>query len=102
MAPWKSVLCKSMQELRIHLCQTSPASKGTRDFLVGNYAEMKKGNPDFPILVRECSGAEAKITARYDFGVEKSVSIQNLDPGAIASKLQDLVKAGEGLPRSGE
>jgi hypothetical protein len=26
---------------------------------------MKKANPDFPILVRECSGVEAKLIARY-------------------------------------
>ncbi|KAI8466077.1 MAG: NADH:ubiquinone oxidoreductase 11 kDa subunit [Monoraphidium minutum] len=102
MAPWSKVLSQSLQELRVHLCQTSPASKGIREFLIGNYTEMKKANPDFPILVRECSGAEAKLVARYDFGVEKSVSIQDLDSGAVAAKLQELIKAGEGLPRSGE
>ena len=36
-----------------------------RDFVLGNYAELKKANPDFPILVRECSGIEAKMVARY-------------------------------------
>jgi hypothetical protein len=32
---------------------------------MGNYAEMKKANPDFPILVREAAGTEAKLIARY-------------------------------------
>lgn len=32
---------------------------------MGSYAEMKKANPDFPILVREASGTEAKLIARY-------------------------------------
>ena len=36
-----------------------------RDFLLSSYAELKKANPDFPILVREATGAEAKLVARY-------------------------------------
>jgi hypothetical protein len=36
-----------------------------RDFIMGSYAELKKANPDFPILVREASGTEAKLIARY-------------------------------------
>jgi len=36
-----------------------------RDFVMGSYAEIKKANPDFPILVREASGTEAKLIARY-------------------------------------
>jgi hypothetical protein len=32
---------------------------------LGSYAELKKANPDTPILVRECSGTEAKLTARF-------------------------------------
>lgn len=39
-----------------------------REFLVGNFAELKKGNPETPILVREASGAEAKLIARYGEG----------------------------------
>ena len=34
-----------------------------------------------------------------DFGVEKSVSIQGLSSNDVGAKLQELVKAGEGLPR---
>jgi hypothetical protein len=39
-----------------------------REFLAANYVEMKKGNPELPILVRECAGAEAKLIARYGEG----------------------------------
>ncbi|GIL79908.1 hypothetical protein Vretimale_12530 [Volvox reticuliferus] len=99
---WRNALSKSMQELRIHLCQASEASKGVREFVVSNYAEMKKANPHFPILVRECAGTDAKLTARYDFGVEKSVSVQGADSAAVLSKLQELIKAGEKMPKSGE
>lgn len=99
---WKQALSKSMQELRIHLCQTSPASQGVREFIVSNYAEMKKANPHFPILVREAAGAEAKLIARYDFGVEKAVSVQGSAPGAVLSSLESLIKAGATMPKSGE
>ncbi len=44
---------------------TPPLSSRNRDFLLGNYAEMKKGNPETPILVRECANAEARLIARY-------------------------------------
>lgn len=36
-----------------------------RDFILSSYQELKKANPTFPILVRECSGVEAKLIARY-------------------------------------
>lgn len=36
-----------------------------RDFVLSSYQELKKANPAFPILVRECSGVEAKLIARY-------------------------------------
>ena len=60
--------------IRAHAC---------REFLLSNYAEIKKANPGFPLLIRECAGAEAKLIARYDKGVEKTVSIQGDSPAAI-------------------
>lgn len=33
--------------------------------MLSGYQELKKANPAFPILVRECSGVEAKLIARY-------------------------------------
>ena len=33
--------------------------------MLSSYQELKKANPTFPILVRECSGVEAKLIARY-------------------------------------
>mmetsp|Transcript_22892 Transcript_22892/g.68039 ORF Transcript_22892/g.68039 Transcript_22892/m.68039 type:complete len:101 (-) Transcript_22892:120-422(-) len=97
---WRSALSKSLQELRVHICQTGTGSAGAREFLLSNYAEIKKANPGFPLLVRECAGTEAKLIARYGFGVEKAVSVQGDSSSAIATKLQDLVKQGEGMPKS--
>ena len=51
-------LARHLKELRIHLCQTSPGSEGARDFIKSNYSILKASNPQFPILIRECSGIQ--------------------------------------------
>jgi hypothetical protein len=35
---------------------------------MSSYQELKKANPTFPILIRECAGVEAKLIARYGKG----------------------------------
>ncbi|XP_074772331.1 NADH dehydrogenase [ubiquinone] 1 alpha subcomplex subunit 2 isoform X1 [Athene noctua] len=57
-------LSRSLRELRIHLCQRSAGSRGVRDFIEQHYVTLKKANPDFPILIRECSGVQPKLWAR--------------------------------------
>eukprot|EP00199_Chlamydomonas_sp_CCMP681_P004717 CAMPEP_0119110184 /NCGR_PEP_ID=MMETSP1180-20130426/27528_1 /TAXON_ID=3052 ORGANISM="Chlamydomonas cf sp, Strain CCMP681" /NCGR_SAMPLE_ID=MMETSP1180 /ASSEMBLY_ACC=CAM_ASM_000741 /LENGTH=110 /DNA_ID=CAMNT_0007096373 /DNA_START=16 /DNA_END=349 /DNA_ORIENTATION=+ len=89
-------LGKALQELRVHLDPACASSLGVREFLLSNYSSIKKANPDFPLLVREAAGAEAQLVARYDFGVEKSVSVKGDSSAAIGNKLQDLIKAGDG------
>uniref|UniRef100_UPI0025ADBC1E NADH dehydrogenase [ubiquinone] 1 alpha subcomplex subunit 2 n=1 Tax=Doryrhamphus excisus TaxID=161450 RepID=UPI0025ADBC1E len=86
-----SALGKNLREIRIHLCQTSAASKGTRDFVGQHYVDLKQANPDFPILVRECSGVEARLWARYDFGKERSISLDNMSADQVAKSLQTLL-----------
>lgn len=99
---WRSALSKNLQELRIHLCQTGKESQGARDFVHSSYQELKKANPTFPILIRECSGVQARMIARYDYGIEEAVSIDGIDKGAISRKLEELVKKGESMPKSSE
>jgi hypothetical protein len=36
-----------------------------RAFVENNYVELKKANPNFPFLIRECSGIEPRVFARY-------------------------------------
>uniref|UniRef100_A0A9L0S517 NADH dehydrogenase [ubiquinone] 1 alpha subcomplex subunit 2 n=4 Tax=Equus TaxID=9789 RepID=A0A9L0S517_HORSE len=57
-----------LREIRIHLCQRSPGSQGVRDFIEKRYVELKKANPDLPILIRECSDVQPKLWARYVTG----------------------------------
>lgn len=37
---------------------------------------MKKHNPSLPIMLREAQGTLPKVYARYDFGHEKSKSLE--------------------------
>ncbi|XP_044078483.1 NADH dehydrogenase [ubiquinone] 1 alpha subcomplex subunit 2 [Siniperca chuatsi] len=88
-----SSLGKNLREIRVHLCQTSAASKGARDFVEQHYVSLKKSNPDFPILIRECSGVQARVWARYEFGKESSVSVDNMSADQVAKALQTLVQS---------
>ncbi|MQL71017.1 hypothetical protein Taro_003337 [Colocasia esculenta] len=62
---WRSQISRNVKELRFLYCQTSPASASTREFVQRNYKELKTLNPRFPFLIRECSGVEPQIWARY-------------------------------------
>ncbi|NXS56075.1 NDUA2 dehydrogenase, partial [Brachypteracias leptosomus] len=86
-------LGRGLRELRIHLCQTSPGSRGVREFIEQHYVTLKKANPDFPILIRECSGVQPKLWARYEFGKEKSLSLNNLSVDEVAKALENVVKS---------
>ncbi|KAJ0106448.1 hypothetical protein Patl1_19278 [Pistacia atlantica] len=94
---WRGNLSRAMKELRILLCQTSPSSSATRSFVEKNYKDLKTLNPKLPILIRECSGIEPQLWARYDFGVEKGIRLEGLSEVQISKVLEDLVKAGEAL-----
>lgn len=36
-----------------------------RDFINKHYVQIKQGNPKTPILIRECSGVQPRLWARY-------------------------------------
>ncbi len=72
---------------------------------------MKKHNPHTPILIREASGIEPTLYARYsaslpptrtqrpgliwrvEFGKEKKVTLKGLDDKSIEQKVTELVHA---------
>ncbi|XP_020860903.1 NADH dehydrogenase [ubiquinone] 1 alpha subcomplex subunit 2 [Phascolarctos cinereus] len=84
---------KNLREIRIHLCQSSPGSQGVRDFIEKHYVELKKANPDFPILIRECSQVQPKLWVRYAFGQEKNVSLNNLNSEQVATALVNVMNS---------
>jgi NADH dehydrogenase (ubiquinone) 1 alpha subcomplex subunit 2 len=95
MSAWRKLITANLRELRFHFSQSSQGSKGLRDYVQANYKELKTVNPTFPFLVRECEGVEAKIWARYDLGVEKSLSVEGLDVAKVEKSLKDLVQGGK-------
>ena len=56
---------KAVQEIRFHLCQTGKGSEGVRNFLLKSYKNMKAASPATPILIREASGVEGGLVARF-------------------------------------
>ncbi|XP_063374094.1 NADH dehydrogenase [ubiquinone] 1 alpha subcomplex subunit 2 isoform X2 [Cydia amplana] len=80
----------ALKELRIHLCQTNKQSAGVRDFIQKNYVSIKKDNPGFPILIRECSGVEPKIWARYARACETVTPLSNLSASQVMEIFRKL------------
>ncbi|XP_014252968.1 NADH dehydrogenase [ubiquinone] 1 alpha subcomplex subunit 2 [Cimex lectularius] len=82
-----------LKELRLHFCQKSESSKGVREFVEKHYVGLKQANPKFPILIRECDGVRPRLWARYQFGQEKSASLEGLGSSEVLSQLNNLAKA---------
>ena len=36
-----------------------------REFVEKHYVDLKQKNPTFPFLIRECSGVQSRLYARY-------------------------------------
>ena len=79
---------KHVKELRLHLCQNSKTSQGVRDFIEKYYVGLKKNNPNLPILIRECSGIQPKLYARYELGKESDQSLT----GFTAEQVMEAVE----------
>jgi NADH dehydrogenase (ubiquinone) 1 alpha subcomplex subunit 2 len=65
-----------------------------REFIARNYVDLKALNPTLPLLIRECSGVQPRLWARYDYGVERSVPLDGLAAHEIDVKLEELVNLG--------
>ncbi|KAJ8735098.1 hypothetical protein PYW08_014348 [Mythimna loreyi] len=82
----------TLRELRIHLCQTGKQSEGVRNFIQKHYVAIKKENPKFPILIRECAGVQPRVWARYEKGAERSVSLTDQSAENVLTAIKQLVK----------
>ncbi|KAK1978731.1 thioredoxin-like protein [Colletotrichum cereale] len=88
----KYAFTKALKEVRFLFCQTGEHSAATRSFVARAYPTMKKNNPQTPILLREAAGTLPKVYARYEFGVEKSQSLEGLSDKQIEDTVTTLVK----------
>uniref|UniRef100_A0A1I7T6X8 NADH dehydrogenase [ubiquinone] 1 alpha subcomplex subunit 2 n=1 Tax=Caenorhabditis tropicalis TaxID=1561998 RepID=A0A1I7T6X8_9PELO len=80
----------ALREIRIHVCQKSPASAGVRAFIENDYVGIKKANPQFPILIREASGIVPRVFARYEHGVERVATLEDLSRENVKSTIAQL------------
>ena len=87
---YRSIMGKSLKEIRFVMCQQSAASVGARQFIYNNYSQIKQANPTLPFIVRECAGAQPTIMARYDFGVEKRVYVNDLSEKEVDAVVEEL------------
>jgi len=53
---------------------------------------VKQANPKFPILIRECSGVQPRMWARYEYGRETSVVLENLSGQQVMDTLRSLAQ----------
>lgn len=61
------------------------------------YSEIKTNNPNVPILIRECSGIQPRIWARYEYGRESVVDVHDLSSEDI---LKEVARLGTFGPKS--
>ena len=89
---YKSSMGKAIRELRFVMCQQSGASMGARKFVSNNYVDIKGANPTLPFVVRQCLGAQPNVMARYDFGVEKRIYLNDLSEQEVEQAVIELVE----------
>ncbi|KAK4483132.1 hypothetical protein RD792_010312, partial [Penstemon davidsonii] len=85
----------------VHYTEETAASKALKDmdgkvraFIENNYKDLKTKNPKLPILIREATGIEPQLWARYDMGVERGIHLEGLNEEQISKALEDLAKGG--------
>ncbi|XP_025891541.1 NADH dehydrogenase [ubiquinone] 1 alpha subcomplex subunit 2 [Nothoprocta perdicaria] len=74
-------------------CQPPASPSLGRDFIEQRYVALKAANPELPILIRECSEVQPALWARYEFGQEMKVSLNNLSVDEVAKALENVVKS---------
>ncbi|KLO15187.1 NADH dehydrogenase alpha subcomplex subunit 2 [Schizopora paradoxa] len=86
-------LSPTLREIRLLCCQSGAQSAGVRQFIQSSYPALKKHNPDLPILIREASGTPARAFARFEYGVEKHVELDNLSAKDVEQKVAQLLSS---------
>ncbi|KAH8412776.1 hypothetical protein KR009_005512 [Drosophila setifemur] len=85
-------LTSKLKELRILLDPAGDTSRGAREYVQKFYPNLKRHNPDLPILVRECSGVQPRLVARYSDGQEVSLPLTNQEALDIHKNVEAVGK----------
>ncbi|TIB78618.1 hypothetical protein E3Q22_02552 [Wallemia mellicola] len=92
MSAFSKALPTAIKEIRLIGCQTGNRSEGlSRQFIKSSYPALKQSNPHLPILVREASGAPARAFARFEYGLEKNVTLEGLSAGEVTKQIEGLL-----------
>jgi NADH dehydrogenase (ubiquinone) 1 alpha subcomplex subunit 2 len=54
-----------MQQPTARALSTALVDNTRRKFISTHYKTLKAANPELPVLLRECAGTEARVTARF-------------------------------------
>ncbi|EOR02815.1 hypothetical protein E3P92_03164 [Wallemia ichthyophaga] len=91
MSAFSRALPTAVKEIRLIGCQTGNRSEGFRQFVQSSYPNLKQSNPHLPILVREAAGVPARAFARFEYGLEKNVSLDGLSAGEVTKQVETLL-----------
>ncbi|TIA88869.1 hypothetical protein E3P81_03281 [Wallemia ichthyophaga] len=91
MSAFSRALPTAIKEIRLIGCQTGNRSEGFRQFVQSSYPNLKQSNPHLPILVREAAGVPARAFARFEYGLEKNVSLDGLSAGEVTKQVETLL-----------
>lgn len=80
-----------IQEFRFFLCQKSSGSAGLRAFIADNFTPMKQAFPQLPLLVRESTGHEAMVIARFPMGKEVAAKVEGQTEADIQKSLVEIM-----------
>ena len=53
---------------------THQARVWCRKFITTHYKALKAANPELPVLLRECAGTEARLTARFGASLRRAAA----------------------------
>ena len=97
---YRASLGTAIRELRFIMCQQSAASAGARQFVAKNYSDIKALNPTLPFIVRECTNAQPTVMARYNYGVERRVYLNDLSEAEVDQVVGDLASQADQINKS--
>jgi NADH dehydrogenase (ubiquinone) 1 alpha subcomplex subunit 2 len=83
----------TLQEVRFTLSPVSAGSAHLRDLLTASYTDLKKVNPNLPILIREHEESLASVTARFPMGEERKTSLEGCGVSDVVDKMKALLSA---------
>ena len=71
----------------------SAGSAHLRHLLTTSYTDLKKANPNLPILIREHEESLASVTARFPMGEERKTSLEDCGTSDVVDKVKALLSA---------